>query len=69
MDIANLLMVEGALVGTLVVMRMLCVRLADLDRLPRVIIPRVELGSRLTPWFGALALALVLVGLALKLAG
>ncbi|MDN5722924.1 MAG: hypothetical protein L0H20_07995 [Corynebacterium sp.] len=67
MDTANLLIVEGALVGVLVVMRMICVQLADLDSLPRVIMTRVELGNRVAPWFGVLALAAIVIGLALRI--
>lgn len=66
MDTADFLIVEGAIVGALVVLRMICVQIVDLDSLPRVIIRRVELGNRLSPWFGLVALAAIVIGLALR---
>lgn len=69
MDAANLMMVEGALIGALVVLRMVCVPFADLDGLPQAIMRRIEIGDRLAPWFGAIALALIVIGFALRVGG
>ncbi|MDN5772135.1 MAG: hypothetical protein L0H24_14735 [Microlunatus sp.] len=69
MDAANLMMVEGALIGALVVLRMACVPFADLDGLPKSITHRIEIGDRLAPWFGAIALALIVIGCALRVGG
>lgn len=64
MDTATLLIVEGLLVGLLVALRTVCTQVVDLDSLPRAIVRRVELGNRFAPWFGVLALAAIVTGLA-----
>lgn len=69
MDAANLMMVEGALVGALVVLRMVCVPFADLEGLPQSITRRIEIGDRLAPWIGVIALALIVIGLAFRVGG
>jgi hypothetical protein len=59
------LILEGGLVGALVLMRALVVRSIDPDDLPAVIRRRVRLGNRLTPAFAVLASVLLAVGVLL----
>ncbi|MDN5896254.1 MAG: hypothetical protein L0H93_19815 [Nocardioides sp.] len=62
MDIATLLLLEGILIGFLVSLRVLCLRVVDLESIPRCIVRRIEIGNRIAPWVGALALAAVAAG-------
>jgi hypothetical protein len=54
-DVGTFLILEGAVVGALVLARTLVVRLIDPDTIPLVIRPRVLLGNRLTPALAVLA--------------
>lgn len=68
MDTATWLVVEGLLIGGLVGLRTVCVHLVDPGSVPRCVQGRIELSGRLTPWFAALAAAMLLTGLALMAA-
>ncbi|NPC97792.1 hypothetical protein [Nocardioides sp. zg-DK7169] len=68
MDTATWLLVEGLLIGGLVGLRTVCVHLLDPGSVPRCVHGRIELSNRLAPWFGAVAVAMVLTGLALMAA-
>ena len=64
-----LLLLEGALIGAVVLARMFVVRSLDPEVIPTVIRPRVLLGNRLTPAFAVLAAALFAGGLVLLAVG
>ena len=69
MGVVDLVLVEGLLIGLLVAMRMVCLRVTDLDELPRGVVRRIEIGNRLAPWVGSLAVVAVVVGLAMRVGG
>lgn len=65
MDTATLLVLEGALVGSLLVLRCVCMRIVDLGEIPRSVVRRIEVGNRVAPWAGVLAVLAIVVGVAL----
>jgi hypothetical protein len=69
LDVETFLLLEGALIGALVIARIVVVRSVDLDAFPSIIRPRILLGNRLTPAFAVLAAVLLASGMVLRLAG
>lgn len=67
MDTATLLVLEGALIGALVGLRYVCMRVVDLDEIPRAVVRRIELGNRFAPWVAVFAVLAVVVGVVMML--
>ncbi|MFI5954443.1 hypothetical protein [Cryptosporangium sp. NPDC051539] len=65
MGVGTFLIWEGALVLAVVVLRLGCLRVADLELMPVAIRRRVDATTRLTPVAAALSVALVVAGMLL----
>jgi hypothetical protein len=69
MSMAQMLIIDGAIIAGLVALRTMCASLVDVEGLPSPIAARIRRGDRVVPWVGVLALAAVVAGLLIVVVG